>query len=191
MFENFCEFFNIKQPIVKKSTQHTYKVLDELIGTFGGCSFKKGIYRIHAFDDINTWNENVAQAFPDYNGKIVCFGYDWLGRQFALDRIALENGQDQVLMFEPGTAEVLSIPCSIENFHEEEIPQYHDSCLASDFFEEWILSNPAGLKNNECAGYKIMLFLGGADAIQNLEISDMHVYWSVCSQIIQKLKTLQ
>ena len=112
------------------------------------------------------------------------------GRQFALDSQRIENGQPQILMFEPGTAEVLEIQCNIVQFHDEEIPGYHDSCLASYFFEDWISSNPDGLEINECAGYKVMLFLSGEDTLQNLEKSDMDVYWSICSQLILKTKDL-
>ena len=33
-----------------------------------------------------------------------------------------------------------------------------------------------------CAGYKVPLFLGGDDIVENLEDSDMEVYWEVLTQ---------
>ncbi len=42
-------------------------------------------------------------------------------RQFALDPAG------QVLLFEPGTAEVLEIPCGFERFHDEELVDEADA----------------------------------------------------------------
>lgn len=190
MFEGFCKFFSINEVSNVIKGNNSMEVLNKLLNTFGGKSFNKGLYRLHPLSDVDKWNNNVIQAFPEFNGRITCFGYDWLGRQFALDNQRLENGQPQILMFEPGTGEVLEIPRNIVQFHDEEIPEYHDSCLASEFFEDWISSNPDGLKHNECVGYKVMLFLGGEDTLRNLEKGDMDVYWSICSQLILKTKDL-
>ena len=53
-------------------------------------------------------------------------------RQFA------ENSQTgKILLFEPGTGEVLNIPVDFVLFHDEEIADYSGDSLASDFFEEW------------------------------------------------------
>lgn len=190
MFEEFCRFFGINDVNVVTKGNDSVKGLSELLNTFGGRSFNKGLYRLHTRNNIDKWDNIIIHAFPEFKGRITCFGYDWLGRQFALDNQRIENEQPQILMFEPGTAEVLEIPCNFVQFHEEEITEYHDSCLASEFFKEWISSNPAGLKSNECVGYKVMLFLGGEDAIKNLEKGDMEVYWGICSQLIQKTKGL-
>ena len=40
------------------------------------------------------------------------------------------------------------------------------------------------LKHNECAGYKVPLFLNGDDVVDNLEISDMEVYWEIMMPLI-------
>jgi hypothetical protein len=98
------------------------------------------------------------------------------------------DGQAQILMFEPGTGEVLEIPCNFE-FHNDEIPNYHDACLASEFYLNWKATNKTSLKNEECVGYRVMLFLGGNDVIANLEKSNLDVYWEICSKLIQQMKT--
>lgn len=193
MFKNFCAYFDISEISSDRAVSNTENSPEgfiELMNSLGGKSFNKGLYRLHQIDNIMKWNSIIVQAFPEFKGRITCFGFDWLGRQFALDSERIENGQPQILMFEPGTAEVLEVPCDFIQFHEEEIPDYHDACLASEFFQEWMSRNPDSIKDNECIGYKVMLFLGGEDKVENLEKSDLEVYWEICSQLIQKSKEL-
>jgi hypothetical protein len=64
----------------------------------------------------------ISDAFSDYAQRACPFGYDWLGRQFALDSSRVENGESLVLLMEPGTAEVLEIPLSFAAFHEQLSP---------------------------------------------------------------------
>ncbi len=86
-------------------------------------------------------------------------------------------------MFEIGTDDILEIPCELEDFLNKEIPLYSDACLAMPFFEKWIDLFGKQIEYGRCAGYKIPLFLGGKDSENNLEDSDMEVYWSVMTQI--------
>lgn len=139
-----------------------------------------GMYRVFSVDDAAKWNNIVEDAFPPYQNRIQVFAYDWLGRIFAV-----KKDTDTVLLFEPGTGEVLDIPVDIAEFHNVEIAEYNEDSLASDFFEEWFeTSNNYILKKNECAGYKTPLFLNGEDNISNLEVSDMEVYWSIMSSLL-------
>jgi len=39
-------------------------------------------------------------------------------------------------------------------------------------------------------GYRKPLFLGGSDEVENLEVSDLDVYWHIMGQIIRKTKGL-
>lgn len=145
-----------------------------------GLSFLNGMYRMFKTDDIDKWNNIVEQSFPRYKGLFDVFGYDWLGRIFAV-----KKSQGTVLMFEPGTGEVFDIPVSIEDFHNIEIVEYHEDSLASKFFNEWYEKQEHYvLKYNECAGYKIPLFLNGDDIVDNLEVSDMEVYWEIMMPLI-------
>lgn len=147
-----------------------------------------GCIEFHNLSSIREWNDTIITAFPDFSGRISCFGYDWLGRQFALDKERVINGQPQILMFESGTGEVYQIPCNFIDFHNEEIPNEHNACLASEFFSEWKSQKNICLTSDECAGYKVMLFLDGEDEVVNLEINIMDVYWHICSQLLQQLK---
>jgi hypothetical protein len=198
MFDQFCKFFNFPQ--LKKVNKLDISMFDDLqrntkgflefFSSYNGESFGEGLYRLHEIGKFNMWNNIILQAFPEFSGRISCFGYDWLGRHFALDRQRLEDGESQILMLEPGTGEVLEIPCNFIDFHNVEIPNYHNDCLASEFHVSWTLQKGKSLTRDECAGYKVLLFLGGVDSVENLEKSNMEVYWQICSQLIQQTKYL-
>ena len=105
---------------------------------------------------------------------------------FGIARIfAIKKETDTVLLFEPGTGEVLDIAVDIVEFHNVEIAEYNEASLASAFFEDWFeMNNNYVLKKNECAGYKVPLFLGGEDNENNLEVSDMEVYWGIMASLL-------
>jgi hypothetical protein len=73
--------------------------LGELFARFGGTSFNRGLYRIIRASDVLEWNARIALAFPESADSTICFGYDWLGRAFAVDVQRLEQGQPGVVMF--------------------------------------------------------------------------------------------
>lgn len=173
MFKKFLDFVGYKEDEKISSINEFNKFLN-------GKSFLDGMYRLFKTDDIEKWTAITEQAFPLYKNRISVFGYDWLGRIFGLNK---KTGT--VLLFEPGTGEVLDIPASFEDFHNIEIVDYHEDSLASNFFKEWFLANDKyKLKYSECAGYKVPLFLNGDDIIENLEVSDMEVYWEIMMPII-------
>src|SRR5882757_3902498 len=73
----------------------------ELIENFGGSSFGCGVYRLIRAADLDQWKARISLGFPEFERRIACFGYDWLGRAFAIDSQRQEHGQPGVLMFEP------------------------------------------------------------------------------------------
>jgi len=164
--------------------------LREFFSAFGGASFRNGLYRVIHPADLNEWKVRVGAAFPEFKERITCFGYDWLGRAFAIDSQRLEQGQPGVVMFEPGTGEALEIPSNIQTFHDDELIEYGDAALAIDFHKRWLASGGASPDCAQCVGYKKPLFLGGADELQNLELSDLDVYWHIMSQLVAKAKGL-
>jgi len=181
MFVNFEKHFNLKTEADRGSTVDGLSIFRK---KYHGMSFGNGIYRVFSDDDIEKWRKIITEGYPDFENCFEPFAYDWLGRCFAVDLRNDKNGK--ILMFEIGTADVLEIPCSFIKFHEEEIPIYHESCLASSFFNEWGIDNCNNLQSSECIGYKIPLFLGGIDILENLELSDMEVYWYICSSAKNK-----
>jgi len=142
-------------------------------------------HRVHSLSDLDKWNRIAIDTFPSLSNRIQCFAYDWLGRQFVLDFKRKVDNEPMILMLEVGTGEILEIPCNFKSFHEEELIEYQDAAIATEFFNEWIKENGKKLEHNNCVGYKIPLFLGGKDSIENLEVSDMEVYWGIVGQLIR------
>ncbi|KQM63467.1 hypothetical protein ASE75_13640 [Sphingomonas sp. Leaf17] len=161
-----------------------------LVDHLGGCSFNQGLYRVIRASDAGAWSARIAVAFPNFGGRITCFGFDWLGRMFAVDPERTENGQPGVVMFEPGTGEALEVPCNIASFHDEELIEYRDAVLASDFHRRWLNNGGVAPEYDQCIGYKKPLFLGGIDELESLELSDIEVYWHLMGQLIIEAKGL-
>ncbi|MCH5200888.1 MAG: hypothetical protein J1F60_07995 [Oscillospiraceae bacterium] len=173
MFKPFCDF-------VKIADNAEAKDMDSFLEVYGGKTFLNGLYRVYSPTDAEKWTDTVGKAFPPYFGKIRVFGFDWLGRHFAINKAT-----GTVLLFEPGTGDVFDIPADFVDFHNVEIAEHHTDSLASEFFHDWYEANDHFvLPHNKCAGYKVPLFLNGDDEIYNLEVSDMEVYWELMSQLM-------
>ncbi|WP_249150602.1 T6SS immunity protein Tdi1 domain-containing protein [Bradyrhizobium sp. JYMT SZCCT0180] len=93
-------------------------------------------------------------------------------------------------MFEPGTGEALEIASSLQTFHDDELIEFGDAALAIDFHQRWLASGGTEPDYAQCVGYRKPLFLGGADEIENLELSDLDVYWHLMGQLIVKTKSV-
>lgn len=180
MFDNFLNYFN-----ESKEMKYSGDLYNDFILQLGGKRFGNGVFNSFSNDNLNRWTGIVSEAYPDFKNMFKLFGYDWLGRCFGID--LRERTFENILMFEIGTNDVLEIPCTFKNFLNEEIPLNSDACLAKSFFNEWIAHSNETIKYGRCIGYKIPLFLGGEDTIENLENSDMEVYWSIISQIKKRV----
>jgi hypothetical protein len=157
----------------------------ELARDFSGTTFGDGLYRFHDHGSGRRALDFILDAFPEFSNQVCPFGYDWLGRQFAVDSGRIEVGQPQVMLLEPGTGDALDIPASFAAFHNEVLTEYPDAALATEFFHAWSSRNASAvpLGRDQCAGYLVPLFLGGKDEVENLAVSDIQVYWSICGQL--------
>lgn len=164
--------------------------LPELLKLMGGASFSGGLYRIICHADLELWKSRVTLAFPQFKNRILCFGYDWLGSVFAIDFERFEGTQPGVVMFEPGTGKVLEIPFNILTFHNSGLKEFGEAILAISFFQEWLGGGGERPLLTQCVGYKRPLFFGGKDDIENLELSDIDVYWHIVAQLICKAREL-
>lgn len=195
MFERFEAHF-IKDEVSKTSDpivlSESFGVpqLKELFLRFEGASFNRGLYRVVGKKSFD-WAVNfISSIFPIFGSKVVPFGYDWLGRIFTIDSSRNEDGLAGVVMFEPGTGEVLEIPCNILAFHNNEVVDYCDAALALNFHARWLSRGGSAPALNQCVGYKQPLFLGGSDVVENLELADLEVYWTLSGELIQKVREL-
>lgn len=176
MFGEFLKFFNEQIEYQEKSS-----VYESFLECMEGQQFGGGVFMSFKKNDIMKWTKIIEEAFPDFAGQFKLFGYDWLGRCFGID--VQKGKQEKILMFEIGTKDVLGIPGNLWNFLNKEIPLHSDACLAMSFYEQWLKEGGLPVTYGRCIGYKIPLFLGGADTIDNLEDSDMEVYWYILSKI--------
>ncbi|TIP08058.1 DUF1851 domain-containing protein [Mesorhizobium sp.] len=194
MFETFRKNFPVdsRMPADPGNFSLDTKVpgLNELLTSFGGASFKSGLYRIIRAQDVARWNARVCLGFPEFTGRITCFGYDWLGTALAVDSQRLEQGEPGIMMFEPGTGEALLVPSNIFTFHEVDVIEDEDAALAANLYTNWRSAGGAEPTYTQCIGYKVPLFLNGQDDAANQELSDLEVYWHIMGQLIAKVKGL-
>jgi Domain of unknown function (DUF1851) len=140
--------------------------------------------------DLIRWQERIELAFPEFADRAVCFAYDWAGNVFALNIERLEDGKAGVTLFEPGIGEVLQIPSNLQTFHENGLIEFGEAALNIDFYKKWQATGGKAPAYDQCVGYRKPLFLSGVDEVENLEISDLDVYWHIMGQLIHKTRGL-
>lgn len=153
----------------------------------GGRSFGGGLYRIHTQESASRTGRDVLAAFPGAPAGSVAYGFDWLGRQFCA---VSDEPSATTVMLEPGTGEVLEIPVPFASIHDEEFAPHGDAALAADFFAQYLANGGQPPSFTECIGYEKPLFLGGVDAVANLRLQDVDVYWEVSAQLISRVRGL-
>ncbi|MFC9772548.1 MULTISPECIES: T6SS immunity protein Tdi1 domain-containing protein [unclassified Pseudarthrobacter] len=191
MFELFADGFTATSREPHPNTSVAAPgILTGLFNTYGGTTFDGGIYRIHDAVSSKAASKTAAEAYPGFQTETFCFGFDWLGRQFALDFHRGTPDDPEVILLEPGTGEALEIPVPFSKFHDDALFEYRDSCLFPDWFAEWRAAGGAAPAFTECIGYKQPLFLGGEDTTANLQLTDIDVYWSIAGQVLNATRHL-
>lgn len=188
MFERFLSAFDPGRD--SGLTPPSSATLGSWLDVAGGHSFVGGLYRVHTKTSASASDALVRHAFPEFAGRLACFAYDWLGRQFATDSGRGKTEDPEVMLFEPGTGEALEIPVPFSRFHDEELVDFTEEALARSFFDQWRRSGGEAPSPSECVGYKRPLFLGGEDVVANLEISDLGVYWTIMGQLRRQVHGL-
>jgi hypothetical protein len=185
-FARFLSAFEVTTHVVPRPwVNEAHTGWTRLMGSHGGSTFELGLYRLHSEESSETAREDLQEGFPQLRNEIDLFGYDWLGRQFGVRRQVPRT----VLMFEPGSGQVLDIPTSFAEFHDSELVDFRNDALAADFFATWSSRHrdAVPLPFDQCVGYRIPLFLGGADDLDNLEVTDLSVYLSLSAQMWAQL----
>lgn len=191
MFATFLAYFAITNEIKNTSVlEITRKEIDndfrKCIDILGGKTFNEGVYRVFRNDQVHAATLAIERAFPEYVGRILAFGYDWLGRHFVVDFKRTEKSKPLILMIEPGSGEAFEIPVSIVDFHNVELVEYAADALAMKAFSMWMEKTKQPIEPDKCVGYQVPLFLGGQDTIDNMECIDLEVYIEICGQLRNK-----
>lgn len=184
MFSKFLGFFNrTAQYYIYGSEYRTF-----VIG-LGGMSFGKGLFTVIERGDIGYWEDNVTRAFPEYRNKFRLFGYDWMGRCFALN--SSKEDEEKIIVFDPAALSVSEVSLSFMDFVNRAIPLNTNECLMSDNFIRWYNENRTELEYMQCVAYKEPLFLGGKDEAENLTIDDMDRYWRSIGKTVTAMRKQQ
>lgn len=181
MFERFLAAFDPSGASGLAPTSSA--TVGEWLDLAGGRSFADGLYRVHTRSSARAADALVGHAFQELAGRLACFGYDWLGRQFATDTGRGTSVDPEVMLLEPGTGEAFEVPVPFSLFHDEELVDFTEEALALSFYEEWRRSGGASPGPSECIGYRRPLFLGGEDVVANLEVADLDVHWTIMGQL--------
>ncbi|MGD1053673.1 MAG: T6SS immunity protein Tdi1 domain-containing protein [Candidatus Dormibacteria bacterium] len=188
MFDSFADHFVPDSGVAATAWQETRLAradgYEEFADRYAGRSFEGGLYRVHSETSGPRSLELVSESLPQFSQRACPFAYDWLGRQFALDGARDQSGEALILMLEPGTGQALEIPLTFRAFHEQ-LDELREPALANQFFTQWSEANAAALplRLSDCAGYRVPLFLGGKDVVDNLEVIDLEVYWTLTGQL--------
>lgn len=138
-----------------------------------------GLLRLVGLGEGRLASEFIREGFPEFAARAVPFAVDWIGRVVALDQARLPG----LLLIEPGSAAAFEIDESFADFFNVDLVDDPDTFLAADLFRDWQAAGGGLPGAGECAGFKVPLFLGGAGAAANLELSDLDVYWSFAAQL--------
>ncbi len=185
VFENTYQADNPSFEFVPEIYPNSSFLSRRINAIYSGKSYHRGLYRFHSFAKCDFWTNIAVSIFPEQKGKLFCFSYDWLGRQFALD----PNDPNVIHMVDIDQGEVLSMQSSLENFHDVELVENADDIVAMAAFNDFF-GEKGAIGVYQCVGYKTPLFLGGEDNRGNQEIIDMEVYWSIGAQILDKVRPL-
>ncbi|MFW0791404.1 T6SS immunity protein Tdi1 domain-containing protein [Gordonia sp. CPCC 205333] len=86
---------------------------------------------------------------------------------------------------------MFEVPSTFSDFHDCELSDYKEDDLLASLFNEWRESTTnSELRYNECVGYKVPSILGGDLSVENLELTDFAVNWSLMSQISKRATEL-
>jgi hypothetical protein len=208
IFPRFQRHYHPDRFLNRPTTDWSWKNIEELVDDqvagyreflrlVACASFEKGLVRFLLpgqliQPSLGGWNapNGWASHWREYRDRLFVFAYDWLGRQIAFDRKRTVSGEPMVAILEPGTGELLEVPANFRDFLEEELVGYQEAALASSFYREWRDEGGAIPEPDQCVGYKIPLFLGGTDTVDNLELIDMDTYVAICGALFEQSLSL-
>ncbi|WP_421742688.1 T6SS immunity protein Tdi1 domain-containing protein [Cellulomonas sp.] len=164
----------------------------EIASISAGTPLGGGMFFLLSASQGDAAQEFISTGFPKTALRATPVARDWLGRVFAVDAERKAAGLEDQLLFliEPGSGGVFDVDYSFKDLLDVGFVDDPDTYLARDFFEEWLSSGGVVPDANQCVGFTKPLFLGGSDSIENLDIVDLEVYWSLCAQLIEATRLL-
>ncbi len=196
MFERFFTVFASERASVNSVAWNDPDLMlvrgyGELLGRYAGTAFNGGEYRLHSAVTGPACQELVDEVFPEFQRRSKVFAMDWMGRQFGVDFARVVDGEPQILLFDPGYGDCFEIPTSFVEFHNVELVESPEAVLAHELYVEWRSHGSDDvIPSSKCVGLIVPLFLGGAESLANLEMSDLEVYWSLMGQMRQGIGDL-
>lgn len=180
----FDEYLTIENTLIEmKSIPFKYK---ELLLEYGGKSFDQGLYTIHTFRDSLKWTDLLSHYFEKYDGEVISFAHDWMGRQFCVPT----KSNECIIVFDPATLEDLFVNENLIDFHNNILID-KVGFLAVDLFDNALKQlRITGIDHYKCLGFKTPLFLGGKEEVWNYEVSDLEVYWDLEFQLYTQVKNM-
>ena len=155
----------------------------EMVAMGAGKSFGRGIFRIHNEREMVRALGLVGSMFPDFGRVSLPIAKDWLGRQFAVRILSTRGQVGHLVLLDPGSAGAYELDSTIEELLDVELISNPVAYLESELFSEWKASNPGIVDGAQCVSLRVPTFLGGATAMDNLEVSDEEVYWAIFGQL--------
>jgi hypothetical protein len=153
-----------------------------------GASFGHGLIRFHDAASGPLAQENVESAFGVPGDQVGWVAFDWLGRQFGFvvpDGMGPET--TMTVVADVGLGEFVTmggagalLECVVDGSIAENLNQ-------STFQEFRSRTGLAQLEFDSCVGFKHPPFLGGDTSLENLEVSDLDVYWTLLGQIYRQV----
>ncbi|MGA8634304.1 MAG: hypothetical protein WB805_05535, partial [Candidatus Dormiibacterota bacterium] len=145
-----------EEPIPANSLIDGVTGFRQLLHEFHGRVLDGGIYRLLDSTLFAAANEFVRDAFPAWSDSAAPFSCDWLGRVFAVDGSGRTgaNGEACVLLLDPGTGDILKVPATVTEFHNQVLLTDREAALEESLWIAWSSQNRA-LEFNEVAGLSV------------------------------------
>lgn len=158
---------------------HNNDEFNNFITSYAGTTFNNGVYRVHNSISGPAAQANMEAMFPQYKGKFLVYGFDWVGIQYGINII----DPNTTYLFDIIEHSVYNAKGTIDFFHDTIVCE--DDVLYEKTFKKWLLSqNRTSIGFSQCVGYDHPLFLGGKDEISNQSLIDIDVYTSITSQLL-------
>lgn len=157
-------------------------------------SFNQGLLRFHDSATGPVFRELLFEAFPElreYDRKADVLAFDWHGCQYLTAKIKGE-GELMVLKADLGIGQVepwATAPEFAALLKLDEIGEAFNVGVY-DQWREAAGMPEAQLPFTDCVEFTVPLYLGGAQTLENLQLIDLDVSWTIGAQLRSQTRDL-